>query len=760
MQLIKQSNDFNQEQIIDLKKYWIVTMKAKWKILSFAIFTTLLVAVYISGLTPIYRATSSLIIESNQAKTVAIDPVNAVDSSREDYFVTQFEILKSQSVTEQVIDKLKLADHPEFMDDGEVSSASKLKTYIRSFFPTTEQRTDGDLSLASELKTDVRSFLPKAQQPTDKDNVSSAKVRLISNFQNRLFISPVNNTTLVNIAFEAKDPELAALVANTVGDVYINQEVSAQLKTTKKAAGWLKGRLQELRGQVELSITELQEYRIKEDLIDIESKGVRSIASDELENLTSSYLQAKKERFEAETIQLFISRLRTDDIDSLLSVPEISNHPLIKDIKRLEVEAEQKYSELSFRYGKKHPKLIAAKAELDAVQHNLKRNVDKLVSGFRKELNAATDNERRLKNELEKEKNQFQNVSNKEQGYLKLKREVEANRNLYDTFLARYKEMDITTDLEVTPAHIVDQALVPLAPVRPNKKLIIALGFAASFGFALLLTFIIDALNDTFRTAFEIENELGTHLLGLLPLVKLKHTKSLPLHAYFEDKNWGFSEAVRTIRTGFVLSHVDDEDKIVVVTSSIPGEGKTTTAINIAFSLAPMKKTLLIEGDMRRPSFLSLLDLPPHEPGLSNLISDTATIENVIIHDELSGLDILPAGFIQPNPLELLSSNKFEALLTVLREKYDRIIIDSPPTQAVSDALILAKQADSVIYVVRSETTKKSVVKKGLSRLLAIDTKIDGIVLNLVDMKKTKYEHSDHGYYDYYGYGQESKAKS
>jgi len=738
MQLIKQPNDFKHEKIIDLKIYWRVMMKAKWKILCFALLTTILAAVFVVGLPPIYRATGSLIIEANQDKTVSIDSVNSFDSSRKDYFLTQFEILKSRSVTERVIDKLELADHPEFMGDGQVSLVSKLKTYVRSFLPATTERTYDD----------------------DVFDARTAKVKLIANFQNRLSIEPINKTQLVNISFEAQDPKLAALVANTVADVYINQEISAKLNSTKKAADWLKGRLQELRAKIELSITELQQYRIKEDLIDIESKGVRSIASDELENLTSSYLKAKKDRFEAETLQLFISRLKTGDINSLLSLPEISNHPLIKDIKRIEVEAEQKYSEISFRYGKKHPKLVAAEAELVAVQKNLKQNVDKLVFGFRKEFNAATDNERRLKNELDSEKAKFQNVSNKEQGYLRLKREVEANRNLYDTFLARYKEMDITTDLEVQPARIVDQAEIPLVPVKPNKKLIIALAFVASFGLALLLTLILDALNDTFRAAFDVENELGVGLLGLLPLIALKRKQSLPMHAYFEDKYSGFTEAVRTIRTGFVLSHSDDKHKIVLVTSSIPGEGKTTTSINIAFALGQMEKTLLIEGDMRKPSFLALLHLPPHEPGLSNLISGTTTLEDVIIHDEESGVDILPAGSIPANPLELLSSNKFAALLDALRDKYDRIVIDSPPTLAVSDVLVLAKQADSIIYVVRSDMTKKSVVKKGLSRLLAIESKVDGIVLNRVDINKAKAENRDLGYFDYYGYAQESQTKS
>jgi capsular exopolysaccharide synthesis family protein len=254
-----------------------------------------------------------------------------------------------------------------------------------------------------------------------------------------------------------------------------------------------------------------------------------------------------------------------------------------------------------------------------------------------------------------------------------------------------------------------------------------------------------------------VEGKLGVRLLGLLPLVPLKRKQKLASHAYFDDNYKGFSEAIRTLRTGFVLSHMDTDHKIVVVTSSIPGEGKTTTSINIAFAMSQTEKTLLIEADMRRPSFTGIFKFPSYQPGLSNLISGTEQLADVIITDEQSGLDILPAGFIPHNPLELLSNTKFDALMLVLKDKYDRIIIDSPPTQAVSDALILAKQSDSVIYVVRSESTKQAVVKKGLSRLMEIETKIDGIVLNRVNIKKGGKE-GYQGYYDYYGYGQDGKA--
>lgn len=727
MHLVNQP-DAPQEEIIDLKAYWTVLMKSKWKILGFAFFTTLLVATFVIGMTPIYRASTSLLIKADMEKTVSIDSVYSLDTSRKEYFLTQFEIIKSRAVSEQAIDSLDLASYPEYQPKDEFNVMAEAKKLVKSWLPISESKAPVDEALAERL----------------------AKVKLISNFQSKLGVNPVRKTQLVDISFDAEDPRLAALVANTVAEIYITQEMSGQLDSTKKAAQWLKKRLDELRANLEHSIEELEAYRISENLIDIESKGVRSIASDELEELTASYLKAKKARFEAETIHLFANNVSANDVDALMTLPEVSEHPLIKDIKIAEIDAQKNVSELSYRYGPKHPKLVAAKAQLAGINQQLVVQAKKLVNGINKDLKTAKANEQRLKRELNSEKKKYQQVTTKEQGYLKLQREVDANRNLYNTFLTRYKETNITTDLEVQQARIIDRAEVPVDPAKPNKKLIVMLAFVASFGFAVVLTFVLDALNDSFRSIQDIEGTLAVRLLGLLPQVKLKRKQELSVHTYFDDHHRGFSEAVRTLRTGFVLSHMDNDHTVLVVTSSVPGEGKTTTSMNIAFAMAQMEKTLLIEADMRRPSFTKLLDLAPYQPGLSNLIAGSEQLADAIIHDEQSGLDIISAGFIPPNPLEMLSNPRFEKLLTALKGKYQRIIIDSPPTQAVSDALVLAKHADSLIYVVRAESTKQAVAKSGLARLREVGAKIDGVVLNGVNVKQGKggYE----GYYDYYGY--------
>ncbi|WP_372882482.1 GumC family protein [Psychromonas sp.] len=730
-------NKPEQEVMVDLKKYWRIVLKSKLLIVTFVLLSTVLAIFIVQNITPIYQATSSLLIKADKENTVSIDAVASFDPSRQDYFSTQFEILKSRSVTEQVIDELFLLTNPEFLPKPKNPTILKIEGYLESFLAM-----DKDDALKENIM-DLR----------------GEKVKLIETFQENLLIKPVRNTQIVNISFEAKDPLLAAQVANTIGDVYIRQEMEAQLNITQKAVSWLKVRLGQLRDNLDLSENNLQTYRVKENLIDIGSKGVTSIASDELENLTSSYLAAKKARFEAETISLFVGNVRRNNIDALLSLPEISDHTLIKDLKRVEIEAEKKVSEFSFRYGNKHPKSIAAKAELAAVRKSLQERVGKLVQGIAKELKAAEDNERRFEVELQKEKLKFQQITDKEQEYLKLQAEVDANRKLYNTFLNRFKEMESTTDLEIQQARIIDFAEVPLTPVKPQKILIVGGVFVASLAFAILFTLIIDSLNDRFRTSNDVESKLGMRILGLIPLIKSKRKTPLGVYAYFDEKYNVFAEAVRTLRTALVLSHIGADNKVILVTSSIPKEGKTTTAINIAFSLSQMGKTLLIEGDMRRPSFSKAFSLPPYQKGLSNLISGTEKMEDVIIQGK-HGLDILTAGFIPTNPIELLSSSRFDQILAELKTRYNYIIIDSAPTQAVSDSLVIAQRSDSVVYVVRYEMTKQSVAKKGIARLLEVDAKIDGIVLNQVDVHKSSKEDSFHGYYDYYGYSNgEKKAQ-
>ena len=271
------------------------------------------------------------------------------------------------------------------------------------------------------------------------------------------------------------------------------------------------------------------------------------------------------------------------------------------------------------------------------------------------------------------------------------------------------------------------------------------------------LSLLLEMLNNTFKGTDDVENKLNLPVLGILPMVKKKLRKEVA-HLFEADTNKAFSESIRSIRTSMVLSALDKPHKVIVVTSSVPGEGKSTVAANLAMALGQMEKVLLIDADMRRPTLAKNFDFAVGTPGLANLIAGTAELEESIQNKH--GVDMLSAGAVPPNPLELLSSPRFSELIERLKAQYDRIVIDSPPTQAVSDALMLGTLANSLIYVIKSDDTAIPLAVKGVGQLLQSNAPVTGVVLNQVDIQKAKkHGYNYGGYYDYYGYS-DSAAKS
>ena len=719
-----------QEEVIDLRQYWRIVNRFKWRIAALSIAVTMLTAIVVFSMTPRYQATATLMIEAEQAKALSIEEVYGLDSSRKEYFLTQFEILKSKRIAEAVVKKLNLTTHPEFDPEQQKSSFS-----LRSLLP----------------------FLAQDEPLSEEDAASLKLQKVTESFIERLSISPVRNTQLVKITFESESPKLAAQVANTVADVYISSHLEAKLEMTQQATTWLNSRLDDLRVKLEASESKLQAFQEKEGLVDVE--GVRGLAAQELNEITEQLLTARKELKQAASIRELVTASNAD-ITALASLPEVLNHKVIENVKQAEVEASRKVSELSRRYGPKHPKMIAAQDQLASVESKLRDEVRQLVAGIESEYQAALSNERSLSRELSEAKDEYQVISRKESRYSELKREADVNRQLYSAFLTRFHETSETSSFEAANARVTDPALPPRVPAKPKKALIVALAMVVSAMLGVMLAFLFEALNDGVRNPDDVENKLSQRMIGLLPWVEHAKGQRLSLRTFFEANQHQFAESVRTLRTSLVLSHLEKPAKIISVTSSIPGEGKTTVSENLAFSLVQMERVLLIDADMRRPSVGKDFGLPIYQPGLSNLISGSATLAECIHHDEKSGLDVIPAGAVPPNPQELLASPRFEKALQVLADKYDRIILDTAPAQVVSDALVVSRVAESMLYVVKSDSTRQKVIKDGIGRLLQVGAKLDGVVLNQVD---TSSKSSGYGeYYGYYagsyGYGAENAA--
>lgn len=725
----------NNEEVIDLSTYLNVIKRSKWQILGFATVITLLAIMVTLTLIPKYNATATLLIEAEQTKAVSFEEVYGLDSTKKEYYLTQFEVIKSDRIAREVITKLDLKSHVDFIHKS--SFLDEITITIKGFFP----------------------FLNKKEQKqfSVDEQAQRAMLGLLSAFKSRISVDPIRQTQLVRISFESSDPKLAALVANTVGEVYIDNQMRAKMGITQQASAWLNTRLSQLRIQLDSSEVRLQEYRESQQLVDIE--GIAGLITQELEQMSKQLVDARSARNNLQSINRVINEYGNDNIELLGSMPEITSHKVIQDVKREVILVERKVSELAQVYGAKHPKMISAKAELSTVKVNLNKQIKGLITGIEKELNRITRTVKALESDLAKIRAEYQDITRKETQYNQLKREVETNRNIFNTFLSRSKETEVTSDFSSAAARFTDYAYAPINPSKPNKKLIVVLAFVASFSFAIVMSFIFDALNDTIKTKNDVESKVAQRMLGLLPHVNTPKKSKFPIHAYLEEHYRRFAESVRTFRTSLLLTQLERDHQVIAVTSSAPGEGKTTTSANLAMSLAQMGKVLLIDADLRKPSIAKRFDIPVFHPGLSNLIIGTEQFSECVHLDERSGVAIMPSGQVPSNPLELLSNAKFDELLKVLKTKYDHIIIDTPPTQAVSDALVIAQSADSVIYVIRADITRIKPIKAGLERLFEVKAHVAGVVLNQVDMSKLN-DSNNYGYYDYYDYSQSPEKPS
>jgi len=656
-----QQGSFVEEEI-DLSQYWKVISRRKWSILSLALLVSLLATLIVFSITPVYKATATMLIEPEQQKTPSLEEVFRLRSQTKEFYLTQMEILKSRRLAEQVIHKLELENDPVFMPEKKTTGVS---VYVDQWI--------------SPAKNWLKALLQQGDENINRykaDGESRKIEKVVSKFSHNLSASLIKDTQLIRLSFESVSPELAASVVNTLTQVYLDDQLYARVNKTRKATAWMEKRLTVLKANLERSDRALQAYKERHGLIDV--KGVSTLTAREIEDMTSKV-----------------------------------------------VDARSKVTELSKRYGSKHPRMIAARSELQAAKA--------LLAGS---------------------KSLIQHIGRKAVKLRELQRQVESNRSLYDTFMSRLKEASQAISLQSVNTRVSDQAIAPLKPFKPKKGLIIALAFFASLMFGVLLSFLYEALDKTFKSTADIENKLGLPILGLLPLIR-ENKKNRESHALAmsDPDQTSFAEAMRTIRTGLILSSLDNPHKVILVTSSVPGEGKTIVSTNLAAAMGKMEKVLLIGADLRRPSLSRAVGLHDHKLGLSNIVAGTANFKSCIHRHDALGVDVLPCGQIPPNPLELLSSSRFGKMLEALERYYDRIVIDSPPLQAVSDALVLSGHAKAVVYVIEADSTHQHAVENGVKRLQQHGAPIAGVVLNKFDVEKAdKYGYDYAGYYDQYGY--------
>ncbi|BDU40573.1 GumC family protein [Vibrio nigripulchritudo] len=732
--LVKSDDLKRNDEFIDLSKYIQLVKRNLLAIVVFAVFVTACVTFYVLTITPEFKATSTLLIENQQKKVISIEQVVGVDTSKQEYYQTQYEIIRSNRIAEKVISDLGIgvieSANNAISNSGEPSG---LKAFIKN-----AKETVYNLPVLSN-------YIKKPLPVLDEQLEDSHRQRVLREFKSNLSVTPVKNTQLVHITFLSKDPLMAANVANAVGEAYIQNHVESQLEANQQASIWINSRLGELQLQLQASELKLAQFMEREGLVD--AAGIDSLATTELTNLTNQLSEARDRRLAAESLYSVLQKNRDADLSSLYAIKQVSNHPQIRDIRSNEVDAEKRVFELSKRYGPKHDKMIRAQAELKALQNRSTKILKQLVVGIEKELSTALEQERGLKRELELKKKEFQSVTLKKAEFETLRREVNTNRQLYDLFLTRQKETSATSDYQNAIARFTDRASIPLVPAKPRKVLIIAISAVSAFIIGLAAAFILEAMRNTFERRADVEEKVGLTGLGSVPkIIAKKYRKSkIGAELFLDKEHKDFGESIRSIRTSLILSLMQSKRKCVAITSPISGEGKTTVSVALAESFAAMEKVLLIDCDLRKPSVGERFSLSNAQPGMTNYLLMGAELEDCIYHHEESGLDVMTSGLLIPNPQELLGSEQYKEMIESLSEKYDRIIIDTPPVNVVSDPMLVANVTTSCVMVVKANSTKVNQLNFAISRMLKYKSVIEGVVLNQ-DQSKTQ------DAYQYYGY--------
>ena len=681
-----QPNMMGPSEDLALKEVFGPIWVRRWKVTFVTLLVTLVMAFYVSLLKPQYRAVAVLQIGSNQpSNTMSLNDAFSESSASSEQIQTQYELLRSRKFAERVITRLNLVE-------SEVFNSGKYNDKI-------------DFLSDKKIRKAPRSV-----------------ANIVGLFQANLTISPVSNTELVRISFSSYSPELSQQVANQVGETYLQYQDEMQSAVKESTSHWLVDQLEELGKKLELSEIALQQYREDKGIVDIQ--GIAGLVSSELKSLTLEALKAKKNQDDLKVSYEFIKKNR-DNVKELIELPSVRENATYGGLRNSEEKVERKAFELAKRYGPKHPKMIAVQAELESLKNRIIEQVEDYVESIEKDYFNSIEKVNATQSRVASAKEDFLRLSRLKNKFSQLEREVDTNKEVYNSYLVRLKEADAMGDYKSNfYVRFIDKAITPNYPFAPNKRTYVVISFILSFAMISMIVIMKELLVDTLNSRRKLENFNDAPVLAVLPKFKMAIKNDSP------QVDNRFTEAIRTLRTALLFNHQKAPPKVIAVTSSVPNEGKSTIALHLARSFAEMEKVLLIEGDMRHPTVANNLDLDPHRPGLSNLLAKTHQINECITRDKDVKLDILTSGITPANPLAFLSMKRFNMLIKVFGNFYDRIIIETPPVNAVSDAVIIAKNVDSVIYAVHATKTKREQISEGLRMLKQTNAPLQGIVVN------------------------------
>jgi succinoglycan biosynthesis transport protein ExoP len=692
---------------LHLMDYVRILHKRRWTAITAFVLVFGSATLYTFTATPLFDAKAQILIENQEQKVVQFEQVLDENRATNDYYQTQYRILQSRTLARRTMDSEKLWDHPFFVRE-EASLLGRLF------------KRDGASGGSAES--------------VETTNETAAQSIAIDNFLRSLAVTPVRNSRLVEVRYRSPDPTLSARVVNALSKQYIEQNLEFKFLASKEATEFLSARMAEQRKFLEQSEQALQKYREQTGAVALADR--QNIVVQRLTDLNAAVTKARTERIEKEAVYNQIRSVEADRA-ALDTVPAILTNTFIQQLKAQQSDLQRQRAQLGEKLGERHPEMVKLRTAIESTESRLGAEVQKVVQALRRDYEAALSNEKALMTSLEQQRSEAQELNRASIQYGVLERDTTTNRQMFDSLLQRAKETDISGELKTSSIRVVDAAEAPRRQASPNLRNNLAIGFLGGLLLGVTLAFFFEYLDSRLKTPEEIKTQLGLPYLGLIPAIDVKKLVGAPLVNNGVPAH--FSEAFRTIRTNVLFSSAEEGPKSVVVTSTVPSEGKTVVAANLAISLAAAgQRVLLIDADMRRPKVHELFGRSL-EPGLSNVLVGDGKASEAVKKTGVSNMWVLAAGKHPPNPAELLGSKRFVEFLSSLGQHFDWVIVDTPPVMAVSDAAVVGHVATGVVFVVAADMTTKGAARSALDQLDVAKAHYIGAVLNKVDLRKNSY---------------------
>ena len=714
-----------------LRAVWDILLKHQWLILATTCVLTVLVAIYSFKIKPVYQATARIDVEAELPLLQTLNDLFRAGDADSSFLSTQVAILQSDNLAWETMQQLGFD----------------------------QQKSTGP----SQPRGQILGTPP------------AMKNAMVGAFKGPLRVEQPKESRMVLVSYESTDPRQAALVVNTLVKNYIERNFRTKYDATRQATGWMEERLDELKLKVEKSQQAMVAYERQNNIVNIGEK--QTVVEARFEDMSKDLSQAQSERLTKESLYKMVmsNDAQVDFIQSGGQGKGQGNGQdngqggLLIGLEGKELDLREEYSEAVAQYGPTYPKALKLQDQIKDVEALLQRERKRMVENIHYDYLAALQRERFLAAAVSQQKTQVDRVNQLLIDHNLLKQEFQSNQQLYDSLLQHLKDATVSAGLRATNIHIIYEAPIPSSPVRPNKVRNIEFGLMAGLILGIAFALTQEALDNSIKNAQEMEKLTGLPTLAIIPMGQASPSRrSRQLRGtgangangtapatvvemlVLRKPGAAISEAFRALRTSVLLSTAEHPPQVLLITSSQPSEGKTSTSLNLAAALAQKgSRVLLVDSDLRRPGLAKALNLP-NTKGLSGILTGAYEFDDTLAQkvEGLEGLFLLSSGPRPPNPAELLCSMKMEQLLARLRQGFDHVIIDSPPILPITDATILSSLVDGVIMVVESDATSRAALHRACRVMEHSGGKILGTVFNKVDARRDGY----YGYRYYHGY--------